>query len=189
MHSLTHACLNSNHITLMHARVCVRRFLLTSRFLLFPTVDQVKLPGDFRWEEDWRVDKTYTSTDGDGWSYGGSFGTLEQQLERGESSGANSTFDFARRRRWVRASRRVDKVVAWWCKGAFKRGGEGLNIEYVSALSLRMLVFCLSLSYISFCYTTLFLCIPISRPSLIYRRILKGWAAAALCEAEAPTEA
>jgi hypothetical protein len=71
---------------------------------------EVKLPGDFVWEEDWRIDKAYTTADAEGWSYGGSFATLEQHLERGESSGANQTFDLARRRRWVRASRRVDKV-------------------------------------------------------------------------------
>lgn len=71
---------------------------------------QVKLPGDFEWDEAWRVDCTYAASDGHGWSYGGSFAALEQHLARGESSGAADSFDLARRRRWVRASRRVDKV-------------------------------------------------------------------------------
>jgi hypothetical protein len=68
---------------------------------------EVKLPGDFRWEEEWRVDKAYTPCDGDGWSYGSTFASLEQDLERGESRGVASTFDLTRRRRWVRTSRRI----------------------------------------------------------------------------------
>jgi hypothetical protein len=72
---------------------------------------QVKLPGDFRWTDEWRIDKTYTTTDADGWSYAGTFAALESSLERGESSGANSTFDMARRRRWVRTSQRHEGSV------------------------------------------------------------------------------
>jgi hypothetical protein len=61
--------------------------------------------------DDWRVDKTYTTCDGEGWSYGLHFARLEDHLERGESSGENSTFDMARRRRWVRTSKRVEKAA------------------------------------------------------------------------------
>jgi len=68
---------------------------------------EVKLPGDFRWEEDWRIDKAYTPCDADGWSYATTFASLEQALERGESSGTPNTFDLTRRRRWVRTSRRL----------------------------------------------------------------------------------
>ena len=69
---------------------------------------QVKLPGDFHWKDEWRIDKTYTTADGDGWSYGATFAALESALERGESAGANSTFDLARRRRWARTSQRSE---------------------------------------------------------------------------------
>ena len=85
---------------------------------------EVRLPGDFTWEDDWRVDKTYTPCDPDGWSYALGFGKLEQDLERGESSGANSTFDMARRRRWVRSSRRV---------GGGAAGGGGVEINFAAA--------------------------------------------------------
>ena len=41
---------------------------------------EVKLPGDFKWEDEWRVDKTYTTCDAEGWSYATTFNRLEQVL-------------------------------------------------------------------------------------------------------------
>ena len=72
---------------------------------------EVRLPSDFKWMDDWHLDKTYAACDKDGWSYAGTFAGLEQDLERGESSGVNRTFDMVRRRRWVRNSRRFQKAA------------------------------------------------------------------------------
>ena len=72
---------------------------------------EVRLPSDFKWMDDWHLDKTYAACDKDGWSYAGTFAGLEQDLERGESSGVNRTFDMVRRRRWVRNSRRFKKAA------------------------------------------------------------------------------
>jgi len=86
---------------------------------------EVKLPGDFKWEDEWRLDKTYTTCDGDGWSYAVTFAGLEQDLERGESSGSNSTFDLVRRRRWVRSSKRLDPLLV--PKKGFQGKAKGLG--------------------------------------------------------------
>lgn len=89
---------------------------------------EVKLPGDFKWEEEWRVDKAYTPCDADGWSYGTSFAALEQALERGESQAVGGTFDLTRRRRWVRTSRRV----------GFSDGGANHTVDFNSKQPLEV---------------------------------------------------
>lgn len=66
----------------------------------------VHLPHGYQWISDWKVDKTYTDTDPDGWTFGSTFGSIETDFEHGTSNPTNRTFDMCRRRRWVRTSRR-----------------------------------------------------------------------------------
>lgn len=49
-----------------------------------------------------------------------------KDLERGESAGAAGLFDLARRRRWVRTSRRVDR-------GARKAGESAPLVDFAGA--------------------------------------------------------
>ena len=48
----------------------------------------------------------YTQTDSDGWSYGPNWARFDVHLARGESHAEQMSFDFVRRRRWVRTSTR-----------------------------------------------------------------------------------
>ncbi|KAI9918129.1 hypothetical protein PsorP6_013338 [Peronosclerospora sorghi] len=63
--------------------------------------EQVTLPPDWSWTTPWRIDKSYTDCDDEGWSYATDFPRFKSHLARGKSSmkrlGAS-----VRRRRWIR---------------------------------------------------------------------------------------
>lgn len=63
--------------------------------------EQVNLPPHWIWTTPWRIDKSYTECDDEGWSYASDFPRFKFHLARGRSSkqriGAS-----VRRRRWIR---------------------------------------------------------------------------------------
>ncbi|KAF1777308.1 protein of unknown function DUF4782 [Phytophthora cactorum] len=63
--------------------------------------EQVSLPPNWSWTTPWRIDKSYTDCDDEGWSYATDFPRFKLHLARGKSSmkrlGAS-----VRRRRWIR---------------------------------------------------------------------------------------
>ncbi|KAG1689669.1 hypothetical protein DVH05_002026 [Phytophthora capsici] len=63
--------------------------------------EQVTLPPHWSWTTPWRIDKSYTDCDDEGWSYATDFPRFKFHLARGKSSmkrlGAS-----VRRRRWIR---------------------------------------------------------------------------------------
>ncbi|CAI5720877.1 hypothetical protein KXD40_005978 [Peronospora effusa] len=63
--------------------------------------EQVSLPPNWSWTTPWRIDKSYTDCDDEGWSYATDFPRFKFHLARGKSSmkrlGAS-----VRRRRWIR---------------------------------------------------------------------------------------
>ncbi|KAF4037195.1 Integral peroxisomal membrane peroxin [Phytophthora infestans] len=63
--------------------------------------EQVSLPPSWSWTTPWRIDKSYTDCDDEGWSYATDFPRFKFHLARGKSSmkrlGAS-----VRRRRWIR---------------------------------------------------------------------------------------
>jgi hypothetical protein len=63
--------------------------------------EQVSLPPHWSWTTPWRIDKSYTDCDDEGWSYATDFPRFKLHLARGKSSmkrlGAS-----VRRRRWIR---------------------------------------------------------------------------------------
>ncbi|OWZ05855.1 hypothetical protein PHMEG_00021976 [Phytophthora megakarya] len=63
--------------------------------------EQVSLPPHWSWTTPWRIDKSYTDCDDEGWSYATDFPRFKFHLARGKSSmkrlGAS-----VRRRRWIR---------------------------------------------------------------------------------------
>ncbi|ETI55095.1 hypothetical protein F441_02169 [Phytophthora nicotianae CJ01A1] len=63
--------------------------------------EQVSLPPNWSWTTPWRIDKSYTDCDEEGWSYATDFPRFKFHLARGKSSmkrlGAS-----VRRRRWIR---------------------------------------------------------------------------------------
>ncbi|RLN94164.1 hypothetical protein BBJ28_00020133, partial [Nothophytophthora sp. Chile5] len=63
--------------------------------------EQISLPPHWSWTTPWRIDKSYTDCDDEGWSYATDFPRFKFHLARGKSSmkrlGAS-----VRRRRWIR---------------------------------------------------------------------------------------
>lgn len=63
--------------------------------------EQVTVPPHWVWTTPWRIDKSYTDCDDEGWSYASDFPRFKSHLARGKSSkqriGAS-----VRRRRWIR---------------------------------------------------------------------------------------
>ncbi|TYZ57376.1 hypothetical protein PybrP1_009537 [[Pythium] brassicae (nom. inval.)] len=63
--------------------------------------EQVELPQHWIWTTPWKIDKSYTECDDEGWSYATDFPRFKNHLARGKSSmkrlGAS-----VRRRRWIR---------------------------------------------------------------------------------------
>jgi hypothetical protein len=67
----------------------------------FDTVLSAKPPEGWNWIGKWEIDKVYTQTDMDGWSYGVTFSKLLSNFKRGKSY-AKPINAYARRRKWVR---------------------------------------------------------------------------------------
>lgn len=72
-------------------------------------------PDGYEWlessKENWLIDKDYTATDADGWSYGTDFGYVMQNLKLGTSA-TTAQLRSVRRRRWKRIAIRVHSDVA-----------------------------------------------------------------------------
>ena len=64
------------------------------------------LPRGWVWNGEWAVDKTYTTCDEEGWSYGATYASIESELAKAQSSSVNRMLDFCRRRRWTRVAQR-----------------------------------------------------------------------------------
>lgn len=68
-------------------------------------------PDGFSWEPDyvteWKVDRSYTTTDEDGWSYGLDFGWIMTSYREGKSASSSAGVRTCRRRRWRRVAKRV----------------------------------------------------------------------------------
>ncbi|CAI5725836.1 unnamed protein product [Peronospora destructor] len=73
--------------------------------------EQVSLPLNWSWTTPWRIDKSYTDCDDEGWSYATDFPRFKFHLARGKSSmkrlGAS-----VRRRRWIRMMAYVPPELA-----------------------------------------------------------------------------
>ncbi|KAK9819963.1 hypothetical protein WJX72_004515 [[Myrmecia] bisecta] len=65
---------------------------------------EVNLPEGWEWEGPWEVEKS-GHVDSEGWSYAADFGSLKYPPKPGSEK--KSTFDFCRRRRWVRRRRQI----------------------------------------------------------------------------------
>lgn len=68
-------------------------------------------PEGFSWEPDyvtqWVIDREYTSTDQDGWSYGLDFGSIAINYREGKSATSSAGVRACRRRRWKRIAKKV----------------------------------------------------------------------------------
>ncbi|KAI9920181.1 hypothetical protein PsorP6_015352 [Peronosclerospora sorghi] len=62
--------------------------------------EQVTLPPDCSWTTSWRIDKSYTDCDDEGWSYATDFPRFKCHLARGKS-GMKRLGASVRRRRWI----------------------------------------------------------------------------------------
>ena len=74
----------------------------------FEALEKAKAPLGFQWANSWRVDKSYTETDDNGWSYGFTFGKLLSNYKAGKPSQVRPVNMHARRRKWVRKAVAVD---------------------------------------------------------------------------------
>ena len=72
-----------------------------TRDFKFTSLSGAKPPVGFQWENDWIIDKKYSHTDKNGWSYGSSFGRMLRDFQEKKSS-ATSKDSFVRRRKWIR---------------------------------------------------------------------------------------
>lgn len=74
----------------------------------FDTLTAASPPAGFKWSSDWQVDREYTQTDSEGWSYAFTFGSILSNYKSGASvirKGHNQ----ARRRKWVRHCCLIEK--------------------------------------------------------------------------------
>ncbi|KAI9917669.1 hypothetical protein PsorP6_013314 [Peronosclerospora sorghi] len=63
--------------------------------------EQVTLPPDWSWTTPWRIDKSYTDCDDEGWSYATDFTRFKCHLARGKS-GMKRLGASVRHHRWIR---------------------------------------------------------------------------------------
>ncbi|KAJ0390605.1 hypothetical protein P43SY_005070 [Pythium insidiosum] len=63
--------------------------------------EQIVLPPNWVWTSPWKIDKSYTECDEEGWSYATDFPRFKSHLARGKSSNKRLGAS-VRRRRWIR---------------------------------------------------------------------------------------
>ncbi|GLE01894.1 hypothetical protein PINS_up010732 [Pythium insidiosum] len=63
--------------------------------------EQIMLPPNWVWTSPWKIDKSYTECDEEGWSYATDFPRFKSHLARGKSSNKRLGAS-VRRRRWIR---------------------------------------------------------------------------------------
>jgi hypothetical protein len=84
----------------------------------YRNVTEIPCPDGFKWEIDggvcsnWVVNRNYTQTDADGWSYAAKFHRLSQRLRGGNSIAAPHPHHIVRRRMWYRECSLIDPAVA-----------------------------------------------------------------------------
>jgi hypothetical protein len=74
----------------------------------FETLAAAVPPPNFTWSSEWCLDKSYTQTDENGWSYGLTFGRILANYKQNKSHTSPLKM-MARRRKWVRRASVIDR--------------------------------------------------------------------------------
>ena len=74
----------------------------------FDSISKAVPPPNFAWSSEWCIDRKYTGTDDNGWSYGYTFGKLLANYKNNKSH-TKPLKMMARRRKWVRKATAIDR--------------------------------------------------------------------------------
>ena len=75
----------------------------------FNSLDAAQSPSGFEWETDWKVDRSYTQTDKQGWCYAVDFNAIMSNFRCGKSL-TSPMLHSVRRKKWVRMARPVHSI-------------------------------------------------------------------------------